>query len=160
MAIIFRIEFGRMLIVINSYCTFYFRVSLTCNTVSALDKLVTLLIPQLGLVSTCRVDMIELDLFSMLPISVQSELISMTEDQLGKLPTLLFTVRDMSEKAPQVDSMLDQLRNHSMEVLGLVRDIKYEEDPSMLEFWDKFMSETKTDEVCEMTKFVARDVRD
>ena len=56
--------------------------------------------------------------------------------------------------------MLDQLRNHSMEVLGLVRDIKYEEDPSMVEFWDKFMSETKTDEVCEMTKFVARDVRD
>ena len=140
MAIIFRIEFGRMLIVINSYCTFYFRMSLTCNTVSALDKLVTLLIPQLGLVSTCWVDMIELDLFSMLPISVQSELISMTEDQLGKLPTLLFTVRDISEQAPQVDSMLDQLRNHSMEVLGLVRDIKYEEDPSMLEFWDKFMS--------------------
>ena len=93
MAIIFRIEFGRMLIVINSYCTFYFRMSLTCNTVSALDKLVTLLIPQLGLVSTCWVDMIELDLFSMLPISVQSELISMTEDQLGKLPTLLFTVK-------------------------------------------------------------------
>ena len=65
-------------------------MSLTCNIVSALDKLVTLLTPQLGLVSSCMVDMIELDLFSMLPISVQSELLSMTEEQLGKLPTLLF----------------------------------------------------------------------
>jgi hypothetical protein len=135
-------------------------MSLTCDIVSALDKLVTLLTPQLGLVSTCMVDMIELDLFSMLPMSVQTELLSMTEDQLGKLPTLLFSARDISEQAPQVDSMLDQLRNHSMEALGLVRDIKYDEDPSMLEFWDKIMSEKKTHEVCEMTKFVARDVRD
>eukprot|EP00092_Neocalanus_flemingeri_P028451 GFUD01030893.1.p1 GENE.GFUD01030893.1~~GFUD01030893.1.p1 ORF type:complete len:480 (+),score=169.01 GFUD01030893.1:127-1566(+) len=128
-------------------------------TSSALDKLVTLLTPHLELVNTCMVDMIEQDLFSLLAVQVQSELLSMTEDQLGRLPALLFTARDISKEAPEVDSMLDQLRRHTLEVLDLVKDSNLEMDTSMLEFWDKIMPEKKTHEVCQMSKLVIKSVK-
>jgi len=124
-----------------------------------LDNLVKLLTPQLELVSTCMVDMIDKDLFSILPVTIQAELLVLSEEDLCKLPSCLFSGVNISEDAPQINSVLKKLRQHSLESLGLVTDIQCDEDPGLLEFWDKIMSEKKTHEVCEMSKFVMRYVQ-
>ena len=125
----------------------------------ALDNLVTLLTPQMELVSTCMVDMIDQDLFSILPVTIQAELLTLSEENLSKLPSFLFTAVDISEDTPQLNEILKKLRQHSLESLGLVTDEECDDDPGLLEFWDKIMSEKKTHEVCEMAKFVIHHVQ-
>merc|ERR1719228_1676077 len=56
--------------------------------------------------------------------------------------------------------MLNLLREHTVEVLGLVVETKVDQDTSMLQFWDRIMPEKKTHEVCQMSKYVTRCVQE
>lgn len=129
----------------------------------SLDTMTQVLRSHMGLVNTCMVEFIVKDMFSLLPLNIQSELLSLSDDLLVSLPSLLFEDSPWSEEkmrmCPELMAMVTNLRECRMESLGIVsEDIisREEENVSGLEHWDKIMAEKKTHEVDRMSRFVKK----
>ena len=129
----------------------------------SLDCMTEVLGSRMYLVNTCMVEFIVKDMFSLLPLHIRSELLSLTDDLLVSLPSLLFEDSPESEEnmrmCPELMSVVTRLRGCRMESLGIVSEVDTdlshgEEDVSGLQHWDKIMAEKKTHEVERMSKFV------
>ena len=128
----------------------------------SLDTMTKVLGNHMNLVNTCMVEFIVSDMFSLLPLPLRSELLSLSDDLLVSLPSLLYEESPGSEEkmmmCPELMSVVSSLRGCRMESLGIVSeetDIGHEEeDVSGLQHWDKIMAEKKTHEVERMSRFV------
>ena len=127
----------------------------------SLDMMTQLLGSNMDLVNTCMVEFIVKDMFNLLPLPLRCELLSLSDDLLTSLPSLLYEESPGSEKrmmlCPELMSVVSSLRGCRMESLGIVSDEETDishEDVSGLQHWDKIMAEKKTHEVERMSRFV------
>ena len=123
-----------------------------------LDSMTRVLGSHMDLVNTCMVEFIVSDMFSLVPDKTRAELLSLSDDQLTSLPSLLF--QECSDSAdwfmdtcPELWSVLASLRENRMESLGIVSDYKIDSAEG-LQHWDKIMAEKKTHEVERMSALV------
>ena len=120
---------------------------------TALSILVNYLDTYHNLVNTSMVDFIVSDLFSTLPTDVQKELFTMNDEEIAALPTKLLE-NDDSDTALGV--LVSDLRMHTLEMLGLVRNWEETEDEegavNIVQFLDRIMPQKKMHEVCRMSK--------
>ena len=124
------------------------------SATASLACLVGHLEPYHSLVNTSMVEFIVSDLFSTLPDDVQTELLAMNDEQIAAIPTKLIEDEDDNTA---VGDVVAGLRKHSLELLGLVREVSpgEGEDVDMVQSLDRIMPQKKMHEVCQMSKFVA-----
>ena len=129
----------------------------------SLDMMTQVLGSHMDLVNTCMVEFIVKDMFSLLPLPLRSELLSLSDDLLTSLPSLLYEESPGSEErmrlCPELMSVVSSLRGCRIKSLGIVSDeetdVDHEEkDINGLQHWDKIMAEKKTHEVERMSRFV------
>lgn len=132
---------------------------------NSLDVMTQVLRSHLELVNTCMVEFIVKDMFSLLPLHIGCELLSLSDEQLASLPSLLFEESAELEEelslCPELSSVLTRLRGCRMESLGVVSSDgtpgeEEEEDASGLQHWDRIMAEKKTHEVERMSRYVGK----
>ena len=114
----------------------------------SLDRMTQVLGSHMDLVNTCMVEFIVKDMFSLLPLPLRSELLSLSDDLLTSLPSLLYEESPGSEErmrlCPELMSVVSSLRGCRIKSLGIVSDeetdVDHEEkDINGLQHWDKII---------------------
>ena len=121
--------------------------------------MITLLESHMGTVDTCMVDFISMNLYSILSEDMQRELQSLEDDSIMLLPASLHADVDVLKlsRCPSLSSVVSELRQSRLEVLGLVTDTQAGPGTGLtsLSHWDKIMSGKKTHEVDQMSHYVS-----
>ena len=80
-----------------------------------------MLAPHHSLANSCSVDFLVSDMFSsLLSPGLQEELLAMSDSSLARLPSLLVS---QEEVQGEVGKLVHTLREHTLEALGMVRQV-------------------------------------